>query len=53
MEYYKGKVFEEEIMLEVKNEEGKKVVLGQVGGGGRYEGIVQRLSGEKVKEKGL
>src|SRR5262249_23261054 len=43
LEYYTGPVFEAELSFEVKNEDGQSVRFGSVGGGGRYDGLVERF----------
>jgi histidyl-tRNA synthetase len=53
LEYYTGPVFEAEILTEVKNEDGQTVRFGSVGGGGRYDGLVERFLGQKVPATGF
>jgi histidyl-tRNA synthetase len=53
LEYYTGPVFEAEITTEVKNEDGQTVRFGSVGGGGRYDGLVERFTGTKVPATGF
>src|SRR5262245_4354720 len=53
LEYYTGPVFEAELSFEVKNEEGHPVRFGSVGGGGRYDGLVERFLGSKVPATGF
>ena len=53
LEYYTGPVFEAEITTEVKNEDGQTVRFGSVGGGGRYDGLVERFLGQKVPATGF
>ncbi len=43
LEYYTGAVFEAELLFDVPNDKGEKVVFGSVGGGGRYDGLVGRF----------
>ena len=45
LEYYTGPVFEVELLLETKDEKGRPVRFGSVGGGGRYDGLVSRFRG--------
>ena len=45
LEYYTGPVFEAELTFQVKNEDGQPVRFGSVGGGGRYDGLVERFTG--------
>jgi histidyl-tRNA synthetase len=53
LEYYTGAVFEAEITIPVKNEDGQTVRFGSVGGGGRYDGLVERFTGQKVPATGF
>jgi histidyl-tRNA synthetase len=53
LEYYTGPVFEAEITTQVKNEDGQTVRFGSVGGGGRYDGLVERFLGQKVPATGF
>ena len=53
LEYYTGPVFEAELSFEVKNEDGQSVRFGSVGGGGRYDGLVERFLGSKVPATGF
>ncbi len=53
LEYYTGPVFEAEITLPVKNEDGQIVRFGSVGGGGRYDDLVARFTGQKVPATGF
>ena len=53
LEYYTGPVFEAEITTPVVNEDGHTVRFGSVGGGGRYDGLVERFLGTKVPATGF
>ena len=53
LEYYTGPVFEAELTFEVKDDDGKPVRFGSVGGGGRYDDLVARFTGEKVPATGF
>jgi len=53
LDYYTGPVFEAELTLEVKNEDGQPVRFGSVGGGGRYDDLVARFTGERVPATGF
>ena len=53
LEYYTGPVFEAELTFEVKDEDGNTVRFGSVGGGGRYDGLVERFLGQKVPATGF
>ncbi len=43
LEYYTGPVYEVELLLDTKDEKGRPVRFGSVGGGGRYDGLVSRF----------
>jgi histidyl-tRNA synthetase len=53
LEYYTGAVYEVELLLETKDEKGRPVRFGSVGGGGRYDGLVSRFRGEPVPATGF
>jgi histidyl-tRNA synthetase len=53
LEYYTGPVFEAELTFEVKGDDGKPVRFGSVGGGGRYDDLVARFTGDKVPATGF
>ncbi|MES2031142.1 MAG: histidine--tRNA ligase [Pseudomonadota bacterium] len=53
LEYYTGPVYEVELLLEAKDEKGRPVRFGSVGGGGRYDGLVSRFRGELVPATGF
>ncbi|HEX5998310.1 MAG TPA: histidine--tRNA ligase [Hyphomicrobiaceae bacterium] len=53
LEYYTGPVFEAELTFQVKNDDGQVVRFGSVGGGGRYDGLVERFLGQKVPATGF
>ncbi len=53
LEYYTGPVFEAELTFETKNDEGQTTRFGSVGGGGRYDGLVERFTGKKVPATGF
>ncbi len=53
LEYYTGAVYEVELQLETKDEKGRPVRFGSVGGGGRYDGLVSRFRGEPVPATGF
>jgi histidyl-tRNA synthetase len=53
LEYYTGPVYEVELLLETKDEKGRPVRFGSVGGGGRYDGLVSRFRGEPVPAAGF
>jgi histidyl-tRNA synthetase len=53
LEYYTGPVFEVELTFEIKDEKGRPVRFGSVGGGGRYDGLVSRFMGQPVPATGF
>ncbi|MDB5571351.1 MAG: histidine--tRNA ligase [Hyphomicrobiales bacterium] len=53
LEYYTGPVYEAELTFAVKDEHGRPVRFGSVGGGGRYDGLVARFRGEPVPATGF
>ncbi len=53
LEYYTGPVFEAELLKETLDEDGNSVRIGSVGGGGRYDDLVARFTGEKVPATGF
>jgi histidyl-tRNA synthetase len=53
LEYYTGPVFECELLMETKDEKGNPVRFGSVGGGGRYDDLVARFTGQKVPATGF
>ena len=53
LEYYTGPVYEAELTFETKDEHGRPMRFGSVGGGGRYDGLVARFRGEQVPATGF
>jgi len=53
LEYYTGPVFEVELLIETKDDKGRPVRFGSVGGGGRYDGLVSRFMGQPVPATGF
>ena len=53
LEYYTGPVYEVELLLDTKDEHGRPVRFGSVGGGGRYDGLVSRFRNEPVPATGF
>jgi histidyl-tRNA synthetase len=53
LEYYTGPVFEAELLTPIKDERGQPIRLGSVVSGGRYDGLVERFTGEKVPATGV
>ena len=50
---YLARVFEAELTFEVRDEAGRPVRFGSVGGGGRYDGLVARFAEEPVPATGF
>jgi histidyl-tRNA synthetase len=53
LEYYTGAVFEAELLLPTLDEDGRPVSFGSIGGGGRYDDLVARFTGEVVPATGF
>ena len=53
LEYYTGAVFEAELLLEITDDKGQAMRFGSVGGGGRYDDLVARFTGQKVPATGF
>src|SRR3974390_609219 len=53
LEYYTGPVYEVELLLDTKDEKGRSVRFGSVGGGGRSDGLGSRFRGEPVPATGF
>ncbi|MBM3612184.1 MAG: histidine--tRNA ligase [Alphaproteobacteria bacterium] len=53
LSYYTGPVFEAELTFEVTDEKGRRQQFGSVAGGGRYDDLVERFTGQKVPATGV
>ncbi len=53
LEYYTGPVFEAELTAPITDDRGQPIRLGSVVSGGRYDGLVERFTGEKVPATGI
>src|SRR5215469_13508220 len=53
LDYYTGAVFEAQLTFPVQNEKGETVVFGSVAGGGRYDDLVARFTGQTVPATGV
>ena len=51
LEYYTGPVFEAEALI--ADEAGKRISFGSIGGGGRYDDLVARFTGERTPATGF
>ncbi|MFL6971832.1 MAG: histidine--tRNA ligase, partial [Xanthobacteraceae bacterium] len=53
LEYYTGPVYEVELTFEIKDDDGRPVRFGSIGGGGRYDGLIGRFRGDDVPATGF
>jgi histidyl-tRNA synthetase len=53
LEYYTGAVFEAELLMDTVDEHGAAVRFGSVGGGGRYDDLVARFTGQSTPATGF
>jgi histidyl-tRNA synthetase len=53
LEYYTGPVFEAQLQFPVTNEAGETIIFGSVAGGGRYDDLVARFTGQQVPATGI
>lgn len=53
LEYYTGAVFEAELLLQTTDEKGQAVRFGSIGGGGRYDDLVARFTGQATPATGF
>ncbi|MGV6813070.1 MAG: histidine--tRNA ligase, partial [Brevirhabdus sp.] len=51
--YYTGPVFEAELTFEITDEKGRPRQFGSVSGGGRYDDLVKRFTGQAVPATGI
>ena len=51
--YYTAPVFEAELTFEILDEKGRKRQFGSVAGGGRYDDLVKRFTGQSVPATGI
>ncbi|NNF71559.1 MAG: histidine--tRNA ligase [Rhodobacteraceae bacterium] len=51
--YYTGPVYEAELTFEILDEKGRKRQFGSVAGGGRYDDLVKRFTGQVVPATGV
>ncbi len=51
--YYTGPVFEAELTFDILDEKGRKRQFGSVAGGGRYDDLVKRFTGQAVPATGV
>lgn len=53
LEYYTGAVFEAELLLDTVDDKGRPVRFGSIGGGGRYDDLVARFTGQSTPATGF
>jgi histidyl-tRNA synthetase len=53
LEYYTGAVFEAELLLSTLDDKGQPMRFGSIGGGGRYDDLVARFTGESTPATGF
>ncbi|KEJ88995.1 histidine--tRNA ligase [Sulfitobacter donghicola] len=51
--YYTGPVYEAELTFEIKDDKGRARNFGSVAGGGRYDDLVKRFTGQEVPATGV
>ncbi len=51
--YYTGPIYEAELTFEIKDEKGRPRNFGSVAGGGRYDDLVKRFTGQSVPATGV
>jgi histidyl-tRNA synthetase len=53
LEYYTGPIFEVNLKFEVKNSKGKVIQFGSVGGGGRYDNLINNFGNYEAPATGI
>ena len=53
LEYYTGPIFEVNLKFDVKNEKGKAIQFGSIGGGGRYDNLVNNFGNYDAPATGI
>jgi len=51
--YYTGPVYEAELTFDILDDKGRKRQFGSVAGGGRYDDLVKRFTGQEVPATGV
>jgi histidyl-tRNA synthetase len=51
--YYTGPVYEAELTFDITDDKGRKQQFGSVAGGGRYDDLVKRFTGQEVPATGV
>ncbi len=53
LEYYTGAVFEADLALDILDDRGESIRFGSIGGGGRYDDLVARFTGQAMPATGF
>lgn len=53
LDYYTGPVFEISLNMDAKSQTGDAARIGAIGGGGRYDGLVERFKGVAIPATGI
>jgi len=53
LEYYTGAIFEVNLKFDVKNDKGKTIQFGSIGGGGRYDNLVNNFGNYDAPATGI
>jgi len=53
LEYYTGPIFEVNLKFDVKNDKGKAIQFGSIGGGGRYDNLVNNFGNYDAPATGI
>lgn len=53
LDYYTGPVFEAQLSFPTMNDDGEEILFGSVAGGGRYDDLVARFTGQSVPATGI
>ena len=53
LEYYTGSIFEVNLKFDVKNNKGKVIQFGSIGGGGRYDNLVNNFGNYEAPATGI
>ena len=51
--YYTGAVYEAELTFEIKDKKGRVRQFGSVAGGGRYDDLIKRFTGQSIPATGV
>jgi histidyl-tRNA synthetase len=52
LDYYTGPVYEALLTIDALDEKGRRIQFGSIGGGGRYDNLVERFTGQKIMAAG-